>query len=66
MLHMIIAAALCLAAVPLAGCCGTKLDQCRGAETRRAADVTAITAADAFALSGRPMRRPSCSVAKRR
>jgi hypothetical protein len=55
MLRMMIAAALCLVAVPLAGCAGAKFDQCRGAETRRAAYVTAITAADAYALSGRPM-----------
>ena len=55
MLRMMIAAALCLVAVPLAGCASAKFDQCRGAETRRAAYVTAITAADVYALSGRPM-----------
>jgi hypothetical protein len=55
MFRMMIAAARCLAAVPLAGCVSAKFDQCRGAETRRAAYVTAITAADAYALSGRPM-----------
>jgi len=55
MLRMLIAAALCLVAVPLAGCAGGKLDQCRGAETRRSAYVTAIAAADTYALSSRPV-----------
>lgn len=55
MRRMMIAAALRLAAIPLATCAGAKFDQCRGAETRRAAYVTAITAADAYALSSRPM-----------
>lgn len=56
MLRMMIAAALCLIALPLAGCAGARdSDQCRGAEARRAAYVTAIGAADAYALSGRPL-----------
>ena len=57
MFRMMIAAALCIVAVPLAGCAGAKFDQCRGAATRRAAYVTAITAADAYEVSGRPMPR---------
>jgi len=55
MLRMLTAAALCLAAVPLAECGGAKFDRCGGAQTRRAAYVIAITAADAHALSSRPM-----------
>ncbi|RZL18517.1 MAG: hypothetical protein EOP64_11835 [Sphingomonas sp.] len=55
MLRMMIAAALCLVAVPLSGCACAEIDQCRGAETRCAAYVTAITATEAYALTGRLM-----------
>lgn len=56
MIRLIMAAALCLASTTLAACAGTRnFDQCRGAETRRAAYQAAIAAADAYALSGRPL-----------
>lgn len=56
MLRMMVAACLCLIALPIASC-GDRIpiDLCKHAAVRRQVYTTSIIAADAFIASGRPV-----------